>query len=52
MEDTSPKCKDSPHLFGGEPEEDKIAAMCLSGETNSVVQPNGVDEAYYKQLNQ
>ena len=56
--ETSSKCKDSLQLYGGEPveeeeeEEDIMAAMCHSGECFDVIQPNGLDEAYYKELNQ
>ena len=29
-----------------------MRVMCHSGKTYGAIQPNGVDEAYYKQLNQ
>ena len=55
---TSPRHKDSPQLYGGYPEVDKeeeeklMAAMCHSNETYSVMQPNRVEEVCSQQLNQ
>ena len=51
-EETFPRYKDSPQLYGCDQEEEVMAAMCHNGETYDVIQPNRVDEACSQQLNQ
>ena len=49
-EETSPKCKHSHYLYSCEPDEEEVmAVMCYNGETYNGIQPNGIEEANYKQ---